>query len=313
MPSVVISILVATTVDQARVNFSEYNNPGTAYTYLGYFNFCYNTRVKLLNGLEIAGFIKERQAYQVRSLKQSQKVYPKLAIVSCSDNPVIAKYISLKQKYGEDIGVEVVVHQVEQKDALGTIKKLNEDSSIHGIIVQLPLPASDKTDGVVESISGKKDVDALSSHSIFEPATPMAILWLLAGYNIELKDKHIVLVGLGRLVGQPLKKMLEAANYDFEVVDEDTKNPASVILRADVVISAVGKPGLITSSMLKDKAVVVDAAVASEGGKLVGDAADDVYERADITITPRIGGVGPLTICVLFDNVIRAAQESVKK
>jgi len=136
----------------------------------------------------------------------------------------------------------------------------------------------------------------------------MAILWLLAGYNIELKDKHIVLVGLGRLVGQPLKKMLEAANYDLEVVDEDTKNPASVILGADVVISAVGKPGLITSSMLKDKAVVVDAAVASEGGKLMGDVAEEVYERADITITPRIGGVGPLTICALFDNVIRSAQ-----
>jgi methylenetetrahydrofolate dehydrogenase (NADP+)/methenyltetrahydrofolate cyclohydrolase len=264
--------------------------------------------VKLLNGSEIAGFIKERQAFQVRSLKQSQKVQPKLAIVSCSDNPVILKYISLKQKYGEDIGVEVAVHQIDQEDALGTIKKLNEDSSIHGIIVQLPLPDSVKTDEVVEAISGKKDVDALSPHSIFEPATPMAILWLLAGYNIELKDKHIVLVGLGRLVGQPLKKMLEAANYDFEVVDEDTKNPASVILGADVVISAVGKPGLITSSMLKDKAVIVDAAVASEGGKLVGDVADDVYERDDVTITPRVGGVGPLTICALFDNVIRAAQ-----
>jgi methylenetetrahydrofolate dehydrogenase (NADP+) / methenyltetrahydrofolate cyclohydrolase len=264
--------------------------------------------VKLLNGSELAGFIKERQAQQVRSLKQSKKIYPHLAIIVCSDNPVIEKYISLKKKYGEDIGIDVSVYSLSEDLAASKISELNNDDSVHGIIVQLPLSDPAKTDDVINMVVAEKDVDALSNVSHFDPATPMAIMWLLAGYNIDLKDKKIVLVGLGRLVGSPLRKILEAARYDIAVVDEDTKNPASIILEADLVITAVGKPGLITSSMIKKGAIVVDAAVASEGGKLMGDVADEVYKRDDITITPRIGGVGPLTICALFDNVIRSAQ-----
>ena len=264
--------------------------------------------MKLLNGSELAGFIKERQAQQVRSLKQSKKIYPKLAIILCSGNPVIEKYISLKKRYGEDIGVDVSVYSLNEDEAIEKIIKLNDDNSVHGIIVQLPLSNSDKTDEVLKNVSSAKDVDSLSGMSNFDPATPMAIMWLLAGYNIDLREKKIVLVGLGRLVGSPLKKMLEAANYEISVVDENTKKPEGVIIEGDVVVTAVGKPRLITSSMIKKDAIIVDAAVASEGGKLVGDVADDVYEREDVIITPRIGGVGPLTICALFDNVIRAAQ-----
>ncbi len=137
-------------------------------------------------------------------------------------------------------------------------------------------------------------------------------MWLLAGYNIELRGKKIVLVGRGKLVGAPLERMLLASGYDVEVVDSKTADMKSVIRQAEVIITATGKPGLITSDMIKEGTVVVDAGVAGEQGKTVGDLAEDVYVRDDITLTPRKGGVGPLTICALFENVIRAARASVQ-
>jgi methylenetetrahydrofolate dehydrogenase (NADP+)/methenyltetrahydrofolate cyclohydrolase len=139
-------------------------------------------------------------------------------------------------------------------------------------------------------------------------------MWLLAGYNIDLVGKNVVLVGHGKLVGQPLEKLMADSGVTPEIVVKDTPSPEQVISQADVVISATGVAGLIKPDMLKHKAVVVDAGVASEGGKTVGDVDPSVYEeRDDLTITPTKGGVGPLTVCALFDNVIRAAQNYAAK
>jgi len=143
---------------------------------------------------------------------------------------------------------------------------------------------------------------------------PLAILWLLSGYNIDLAGKDIVLVGRGKLVGAPLEKMLQASGVEPRMVVKETPNGPDEIRKADVVISATGVPGLIKPDMLKQGAVVVDAGVASEGGKTVGDVAPEVYEqRDDLTITPAKGGVGPLTVTALFENVIRAAQRVSEK
>jgi len=266
--------------------------------------------MKLLNGSELAGFIKERQAHQVRSLRQSMQIQPKLAIVVTIDHPAINVYMRMKQRYGADILVDVEVHRVSQDEAVSVIEQLNTDLSVHGIIVQLPLENPSQTNIVVNAVIPAKDVDGLGKDAILEPATPLAILWLLAGYNVSITGKHVVLVGQGKLVGAPLKKILEASEYDVEVVDSRTKNREAVIAGGDIVITATGQPGLVNAAMIKEGAVVVDAGVAGEQGKTVGDLADDVYERDDITITPRKGGVGPLTICALFDNVIRAARAS---
>jgi len=267
--------------------------------------------MKVLNGSELAEFIEERQAHEVRSLRQAAQVRPKLAIVVTIEHPAIEVYMRMKQRYGADILVDVDVHRVEQSEAAALIEKLNADDSVHGIIVQLPLADPTETDAVVNVVAPAKDVDALGKDAILEPATPLAILWLLAGYNVALEGKHIVLVGRGKLVGAPLERMLQASGYDVEVVDRKTEDIRAVVREADVIITATGQPGLITSDMIKDKAIVVDAGVAGEQGKTVGDLAPDVYERDDLTITPRKGGVGPLTICALFDNVIRAARASV--
>jgi methylenetetrahydrofolate dehydrogenase (NADP+)/methenyltetrahydrofolate cyclohydrolase len=268
--------------------------------------------VKLLNGSELAGFIKERQIHQVRALRQSKKVFPKLAIIQCGDDPASSKYIELKKNYAQDILIEVELHKIDQSDAITLIKTLNEDPSIHGIIVQLPLPTKDQTDEIVNSILPGKDVDSLGEKSDFDAATPMAIQWLLAGYNIDLRGKNIVLMGHGRLVGAPLKKMLENSGLSVVVIDENTEQPENILPEANVIISAVGKPGILHAEIVPNNAVIIDAGLTSENGVLKGDVADDVYERNDITITPKIGGVGPLTIAALFDNVIRSANKLAK-
>jgi methylenetetrahydrofolate dehydrogenase (NADP+)/methenyltetrahydrofolate cyclohydrolase len=265
--------------------------------------------MKILNGSELAGFIKQRHAQQVRGLLASQ-IFPKLAIIQAKDDPVINTYVRLKKQYGNDIGVEVDNHILLQADVPNLLKKLNNDESVHGIIVQLPLQDASTTDDIVNLVTPEKDVDALGRKSKFEPATPMAILWLLSGYNIDLKNKHVLLIGRGKLVGAPLEKILNKSSIDVEVVDRAVANLADYTKKADVLITATGSPAILYSNMIKPNAVVVDAGVASESGKTVGDLDREVYKRDDLTITPEKGGVGPLTVCALFENVIISASNA---
>lgn len=265
----------------------------------------------MLNGLELAGYIKERQAHEVRALRQAHHVLPCLAIVQTIDDPVIDTYVRLKQRYGEDILVEVQRHKIAQESAEETVRKLNDDPSVHGIIIQLPLADPATTEQLVNLVAPVKDVDGLGDRAVLDPATPSAINWLLAGYNIELDRKKIIIVGNGRLVGAPLARMWRRSGYDVTVIDRSTDDATSQIRQADVVITAAGAPGLIVSDMLRPGAVVVDAATASEDGRIVGDVAPEVRERHDLTITPEKGGVGPLTVTALFENVIRAARATL--
>jgi methylenetetrahydrofolate dehydrogenase (NADP+)/methenyltetrahydrofolate cyclohydrolase len=264
--------------------------------------------MKLLNGKELADYIQQRQVQQVRALRQAWHVQPKLAIVVTVDNPVIDVYMRVKQRYGTDIMVDVDVHRISQDQARETIEQFNSDDSVHGIIVQLPLERPEETDTIVNLVAPEKDVDGLGKDALLDPATPMAILWLLAGYNIDFAGKKVLLIGRGKLVGAPLERMLSASNVDVSVADRETKDLKVVTAEADIIITATGSPAILYPDMIKQGAVVIDAGVASEGGKTVGDVAPDVYDREDLSITPTKGGVGPLTVCALFENVIRAAR-----
>lgn len=266
--------------------------------------------MRSLNGSELAGFIKERQAYQVRGLIQAHHVMPKLAIVQTVHMPIIDTYVNLKKKYGADIRVEVDSYVIDQQEALRTIKALNNDPTVHGIIIQLPVAEPSQTEELVNAVDPVKDVDGLGKESNFDPATPTAVNWLLAGYNVELRDKKIVIVGRGRLVGEPLSRMFRDSGLSVEVADKHTEDLKALTRTADVLITATGQPGLIKSDMIQPGAVVVDAGVATDAGKLVGDLAADVHDRADLSITPPKGGVGPLTVCALFENVIQAARQT---
>ncbi|MCA9331079.1 bifunctional 5,10-methylenetetrahydrofolate dehydrogenase/5,10-methenyltetrahydrofolate cyclohydrolase [Candidatus Saccharibacteria bacterium] len=269
--------------------------------------------MKILNGKELAEFIKERQAHDARNLKQGHGLQPRLAIIRTNPDPVVDSYMKLKQGYGNDIGVVVDVHTLDQKDALAEIAKLNADDSVHGIIVQIPLPDKSQTTQILDAVSPAKDVDGLSAQTQFDPATPMAIMWLLAGYNVDLRGKNVVVVGHGRLVGKPLVAMLEKSDISVTVVDKNTPADAfaQTLSAADIIISATGVPGLITADTIKSDAVIVDAGVATDSNGLVGDVSPEVRDLPDITITPKQGGVGPLTVCALFENVLKSARQSV--
>jgi methylenetetrahydrofolate dehydrogenase (NADP+)/methenyltetrahydrofolate cyclohydrolase len=268
--------------------------------------------MRQLNGSDLAGFIKQRQAHQARGLIQAHDVQPKLMIVQTIDTPVINAYVRLKKTYGADINVEVEVCAIDQSEALQTIHKLNTDPSVHGIIVQLPLAEPDQTEELINAVDPNKDVDGLGEKAAFDPATPTAVTWLLAGYNIELRQKKIVIVGQGRLVGKPLTQMFRDSGLDVQTADQKTEDLGALTRTADVLITAAGRPALIKSSMVKPNAVVVDAGTATDSGKIVGDLADDVRERGDLMMTPVKGGVGPLTVCALFENVLEAARRSTQ-
>lgn len=270
--------------------------------------------MRFLNGKDLAGYIKERQAGAVRRLRQESGITPRLAIVVTIDNPVTNAYLRKKQKYGADILVQVDVYQVFQSEVKKLLNKLSNDESVHAIIVQLPLEDPTETEEIVNLVLPEKDVDGLGREPMFEPATPLAILWLLSGYNIELNGKQVVIIGRGRLVGAPLERMLTNSGINPIVIVKETPNPEPLIAEADVIITATGVHGLIKPDMVKQGAVIVDAGVASEGGKTVGDVAPEIYEtRNDLTITPLKGGVGPLTVCCLFENTIKAAQRVAEK
>lgn len=261
---------------------------------------------KSLNGAELAGFVKERQAKQVRALRQAHGVVPKLAILMTPNaQQVIGVYVRGKQTYASDILIETIVEVCAQADMPAAIKRLNADQTVQGIIVQLPLDDPAGTDAIVDTIAPEKDVDGLGKHAKYPSATADAINWLCAGYGINLGGSAIVIVGQGRLVGRPLYAMWRGAGYNVTALDVDTTNDAA-IKKADVIVSAAGVPRLITSAQVKHGATVIDAGTTSENGTIVGDVADDVRERADVAITPQKGGVGPLTIALLFDHVIQA-------
>lgn len=266
--------------------------------------------MKLLNGAELRDYIKVRQAKQVRALRQAQHVAPRLAIIQCNDDPVIDAYVRLKPRYGADILVDVDVHKIPQAQAIEKIQELNTDETVHGIIVQLPLvDPPEQTEDILNAVAPEKDVDALGVNAALDPATPMAINWLLAGYNVDLKGKKIVIIGNGRLVGAPLARMWRNSGYDVQVLTREDGDIRHTVREADVIVTATGVAGLVTADMLKIGAAVVDAGTASEGGVIKGDIAPEVYEtRHDLKITPVKGGVGPLTVAALFDNVIRAAR-----
>ncbi len=269
--------------------------------------------MKLLSGAELVGYIKERQARQVRALRQAQHIYPRLAIVQTIDNPVIDPYVRLKSQYGDDILVDVQTHKVTQSEAMTAIEQLNHDETVHAIIVQLPLEDISQTDMIVNAVIATKDVDGLGVSPAFDPATALAINWLCAGYNIELAKHKILIIGQGRLVGAPLTAMWRSSGYDVTTADRNTTDLVSLCHGATLIVAGAGSPGLVTSDMVRPDTILIDAGTASEGGKIVGDLAPELYERSDVTITPQRGGVGPLTVAALFDNVIQAASRTIKQ
>lgn len=261
----------------------------------------------LLYGNELAGYIKQRQFEQLRSLQHTKQL-PRVAVVTTGE-VVSNKYIQIKQTYGADIGARVTVHQPPVQELPQTVQQLGEDNTVHGIVVQLPLPDPVNTESVVTEIPPLKDVDGLRPDSSFDPPTPTAILWLLGAYDITLEEKRVGIIGQGRLVGKPLAEMLRRSGVEPLICDKDTGNFEEVVSRSDIIITATGRPNLLRSGHIQPDTVVIDAGTAFQEGALVGDVDPEAYKRNDTKISPVPGGVGPLTVCVLFENLIAGYQE----
>lgn len=258
--------------------------------------------MKYLSGTDLASYVKERQSRQIPGLDAT----PTLLIIRDSNSPVIAKYVDLKIRYGQDIGAHVIDYfATSTTDIAQRIASANTDPSIHGIILQLPITDPSHTDDLCNTIAPAKDVDGLGVHAAYDSATATAVSWLLAGYDIQLAGKKIAIVGRGKLVGAPLYRMFTASHYDVTLFHrgDDLTN----LKNFDIIITATGVPGLISSDYISPGATLVDAGTASENGVIVGDLSPELYTRTDLAaITPVRGGVGPLTISCLFDHLIQA-------
>lgn len=268
-----------------------------------------NSDMKILNGLELTGYIKERQAKQIRALRQSWLVIPRLAIICCDDNIDIPKYVRLKKNYAKDIKVEVDIYNVDESSLLSVIDDLNIDKNVHGIVLQLPILNSNLADRAISAIAPEKDVDGLKSDSIYTPTIAMAINWILAGYGIELVNKKITILGNDMLIAQPLIDIWSPEKYDIKVVDNDFSNVKNDLLESDVVISATNQSELIKNNMIAKNTILIDASPVSSQATGESDLAEELWARKDIIITSKIGGLGPLVISALFDNMIQSARK----
>jgi methylenetetrahydrofolate dehydrogenase (NADP+) / methenyltetrahydrofolate cyclohydrolase len=259
---------------------------------------------KLLDGREIAGYIKQRHYQQARGLRPK----PRLAILHASNDPATETYIKVKQAYASDIGIETEVYQAPptQEALVPIIKQLNRDKTTTGIILQLPLPDPKVAVAAIQAIDPARDVDGLNPQSSYDSATATGILWLLSGYAIDLRGKTVAVIGQGS-VGKPTSELLRRAGAKVLVADEQTKNLAKMCLSADIIVGAAGQAGLIKPEMVKPGAVVIDAGISMVEGRIAGDADPALMSRDDVAITPNPGGVGPMTVAALFDNLLRAA------
>lgn len=260
-----------------------------------------------LDGNELASYIKQRHAGEIRAMR----VKPKLAIIMHPDSGVATRtYVERTKKgYAIDVGADCEIHEV----AMGTtaliefIQRLNADESINGIIIQLPYADVD-TEQVLAAVAPHKDIDGLGPESNFDMPTPQAILWILAAYNLAYKDKKVAVVGQGRLVGAPVADMLEGSGAIVARCDSETKDLKAVTLDSDIIISATGQPKLITPDMVRPGTIIIGAGTSDVGGQTKGDLDKDLYKDETLKIARNTGGVGPVTVAALFDNLLIATR-----
>jgi methylenetetrahydrofolate dehydrogenase (NADP+) / methenyltetrahydrofolate cyclohydrolase len=247
--------------------------------------------------------------FQILKKKVSKlKKKPVLVIIQVGNNKESNIYIKKKIEFGKSLGVGVENYQLKSSVSFDFIKKLigdfNNDTDIKGIIVQLPLPQKLDKQKILDLIDHKKDVDGLTSNTKFLGATPRGIFTLLKEYKILIKNKVAAVIGDSDLVGKPVAKEFARLGAKVVVCNIKTKNIKKETIKADILVSAVGKPNLIKKDMVKKGAVVIDVGTTFVKGKLNGDVDFDVVSKIAKAITPVPGGVGPMTVVSLFENLL---------
>lgn len=279
---------------------------------------------KVLDGKAIAQEYRAGLQREVEKLKE-QGTTPNLTVILVGNDGASQSYVNNKKKSAEKIGMSSEIVKMDEtateEEVLAEIKRLNEDPAVHGILVQVPLPKQISEEKVLEAIDPKKDVDGFNPINIgrlyagmetFIPCTPLGIMEILKNADIDLTGKEVAVIGRSHIVGQPVAKLLTDANATVTLLHSRSTNMKETLKRSDVIVSAVGKPGLVTKDDVKPGAVIVDVGNTVVDGKLTGDVNYDEVSEVAGAITPVPGGVGPLTITMVLNNTLLAAQRSVK-
>ena len=276
---------------------------------------------KILDGKQIAKEYRQGLKDQVEELNK-QGFTPKLSVILVGNDDASQSYVKSKKKAAEEIGmISEIIHLDEsttEKEVLNELGRLNNDDSVSGILVQVPLPKQVSEQKVLEAINPDKDVDGFHPTNIgklyinkqtFVPCTPLGIMEILKHSDIDLEGKNAVVIGRSHIVGQPVSKLLLQANCTVTILHSRTKNMSEYLKNADIIVSAVGKPRLVTKDVVKEGAVVIDVGnTPDENGKLKGDVDYDEVKNVAGAITPVPGGVGPLTITMVLNNALLAEK-----
>ena len=275
----------------------------------------------IIDGKELAKKTRQNLKIECDELK-NKGINPRLAVIMVGDNPASKVYVRNKSKACQEVGVEyeeyLLDSNITQKDLIDLIKKLNNDKNINGILLQSPIPKHLDINEAFRTIDYHKDVDGFHPMNVgkltlgqdtFVSCTPYGVMRMFEEYNIDLCGKNVVILGRSNIVGKPLSQCCLNKNATVTICHSKTQNTKKITKEADIVIAAIGKPKFITQDMVKDGAVIIDVGInRNENGKIVGDVDfENVKEKASY-ITPVPGGVGPMTIAMLINNVIKAAK-----
>ena len=280
----------------------------------------------IIDGKKVSQKIREELKEECKEIRK-QGIIPKLAVIVIGDNAASKVYVRNKSRACEEIGIEYeefLLHDnIKQEELIDLIKKLNEDKSINGILLQSPIPEHLNINQAFKTITYKKDVDGFTPSSVgklcigedtFISCTPYGVMKMFEEYNIDLTGKNVVILGRSNIVGKPLIQCCLAKNATVTVCHSKTKNIEEYTKKADVLIAAIGKAKFVTKDMVKKGVVIIDVGInRNEQGKLVGDVDFENVEPLASYITPVPGGVGPMTIAMLMNNVIKAAKEQQKQ
>ena len=273
----------------------------------------------IIDGKATAAEIRAEIKEKVCAIAAANRRLPCLAVILVGDDPASAVYVRNKSRACEETGIIskqiVLPAETSQSELMGIIEKLNADENVDGILVQLPLPRHIDPDAVTKAIIPQKDVDAFHPYNIglarlgsalFHPCTPAGVIRLLDKYGIEISGKSCVVIGRSNIVGKPVAEMLLARNGTVTVCHSKTKDLRSYTQSADIIVVAVGKPGILTGDMIKEGCAVIDVGINRIDGKLCGDCDFASCAEKAGYITPVPGGVGPMTIAMLLENTLRS-------
>ncbi len=276
----------------------------------------------ILDGKAISKKVREELKIKAEELKQ-KNIIPKLAVIMVGDDPSSKIYVRNKSKACEEVGIEfeeyLLGENIKNEELLNLIEELNNREDIHGILLQSPIPKHLDINLAFRTIKPEKDVDGFHPVNIgklslnqecFVSCTPFGIMRMLAEYNIDIEGKHAVIIGRSNIVGKPMIQCMLNKHATVTVCHSKTKNLSEITKQADILVAAIGKPKFITEDMVKDGAVVIDVGInRNEEGKVCGDVDFENVSKKASYITPVPGGVGPMTIAMLMNNIIKAAKK----